>query len=191
MEALNTPTIRRLTPSCRHQLSALARRRRTHPCQNDYFKNCTAVTNELMEPLYPSALQLESLELLTITLTGTNPQLNECFQSNGVAVPGWGGLAAFFAHPALMAIATSCSARLAATAGGLSSSGCSALNFTRDCGRAFEHQPKSPRTCAFNAALCSHSDNAVLSSCAARDGAIGPRLGNIGPSSRRSFVGCI
>src|ERR1700732_269930 len=25
MEALNTPTIRRLTPSCRHQLSALAR----------------------------------------------------------------------------------------------------------------------------------------------------------------------
>jgi hypothetical protein len=37
-------------------------RRRTHPCQNDYFKNCTAVTNELMEPLYPSALQLESLD---------------------------------------------------------------------------------------------------------------------------------
>jgi len=34
VEALNTPTIRRLTLSCRHQLSALARRPELNPVEN-------------------------------------------------------------------------------------------------------------------------------------------------------------
>src|SRR5580704_6100021 len=45
VEALNTPTIRRLTPSCRHQLSALA-----HDRPADTFVDCVA-RSEALPPL--------------------------------------------------------------------------------------------------------------------------------------------
>ena len=41
VEALDTPTIRRLTPSCRHQLSALARLSILRTSR--YFDNCTII----------------------------------------------------------------------------------------------------------------------------------------------------
>jgi hypothetical protein len=52
-----------------------------YPCQKDYFKNCTAVTNELNGTIIPVGAPTGAARILTITLTGTNPQLNECFQS--------------------------------------------------------------------------------------------------------------
>jgi hypothetical protein len=51
-----------------------------YPCQKDYFKNCTAVTNELNGTIIPVGAPTGAARILTITLTGTNPQLNECFQ---------------------------------------------------------------------------------------------------------------
>src|ERR1700730_12101573 len=37
VEALTTPTIRRLTLSCRHQLSALAQSSHSHDCRQEHF----------------------------------------------------------------------------------------------------------------------------------------------------------
>ncbi|MDQ6703632.1 MAG: hypothetical protein M3Z96_11295 [Pseudomonadota bacterium] len=51
-----------------------------YPCQQDYFKNCTAVTNELNGTIIPVGAPTGAARILTITLTGTNPQVNECFQ---------------------------------------------------------------------------------------------------------------
>jgi hypothetical protein len=62
-----------------------------YPCQNDYFKNCTAVTNELNGTIIPVGAPTGAARLLTITLTGTNPPLNECFQSNGPPSPAGAG----------------------------------------------------------------------------------------------------
>src|SRR6202047_2854304 len=52
VEALNTPTIRRLTPSCRHQLSALALYWRD---EDRYPSNLTDVEWERLKPLIPEA----------------------------------------------------------------------------------------------------------------------------------------
>ncbi|MGH6838555.1 MAG: hypothetical protein ACREDT_07105 [Methylocella sp.] len=50
-----------------------------YPCQKDYFKNCTTATNELNGTIIPVGAPTGAARLLTITLTGTSPQLNECF----------------------------------------------------------------------------------------------------------------
>jgi hypothetical protein len=51
-----------------------------YPCQKDYFKNCTAaVTNEQNGTIIPVGAPAGAARLLTVTLTGSNPQLNECF----------------------------------------------------------------------------------------------------------------
>lgn len=52
-----------------------------YPCQKDYFKNCTAVTNEQNGTIIPVGAPAGAARLLTVTLTGSNPQLNECFSS--------------------------------------------------------------------------------------------------------------
>src|ERR1700693_3965861 len=69
VEALNTPTIRRLTPSCRHQLSALARPRSCQPWREESLGGCIGLNKSL-----PSAL-LPKYSLYRITLEASPDDL--------------------------------------------------------------------------------------------------------------------
>lgn len=49
------------------------------PCQPEAFKNCTRATNDLDGTLIPVGAPTGAGRGLSITLTGRNPSINECF----------------------------------------------------------------------------------------------------------------